>query len=360
MRNFALLTMLMITTAAVSAVGPIETMDPAAAPTSLTTTIRYKFINQSCDILLTDAIIVGEDWLLDTTLAKAAGVNVILQLRPGLGAPDKINPPSPCEAPGGICDTMRPRGTPFTIDLIDDAHMGGGGFQYDPYSGIIAVNSLLFHKPDLYGHGPDRGSLDSTMVAQYDCNEGDTLFFDVVYLTMTGTPPESAACYCGQERFAPGFRGDTHQTWDYGRLSHWEILNSSDDFTDITRASAMTSGCGGIGTVADRCNTDGVETNSPLRGAKPAIRLSAAYPNPFTVATSFRYEVPSAGLVDLSVTDVRGVKVKTLYQGTRPAETYLVTWDGLDDSGQELTNGVYWLELSNGKESARSKVVRLR
>ncbi|UCG43292.1 MAG: T9SS type A sorting domain-containing protein [candidate division WOR-3 bacterium] len=70
--------------------------------------------------------------------------------------------------------------------------------------------------------------------------------------------------------------------------------------------------------------------------------LSACRPNPFTGRTSISYQFPLDGPVTLRVFDASGRSVKTLQSGIQRAGKYTVTWDGRDESGRNVANGVYF------------------
>ncbi len=65
------------------------------------------------------------------------------------------------------------------------------------------------------------------------------------------------------------------------------------------------------------------------------------YPNPFNPATSIRYTVPTAGLVQLKVYDILGREVANLVDGNREAGYYEVNFDG-----SNLASGLYLYRIS--------------
>ncbi len=86
--------------------------------------------------------------------------------------------------------------------------------------------------------------------------------------------------------------------------------------------------------------------------------LFHSYPNPFTQATTVPYRLTSAvggrrtadnvstcQLINLSVYDVAGRRIRTLVDGNQPAGHYRTHWDGRDDSGADVASGLYLLKL---------------
>jgi len=81
-----------------------------------------------------------------------------------------------------------------------------------------------------------------------------------------------------------------------------------------------------------------------------ALELSQNYPNPFNPSTTLKYSIPEgkARPVSLEVYDVRGRRVKTLFDGERAPGNYVCHWDGKDDRGARLGAGIYLARLRSG------------
>jgi hypothetical protein len=79
------------------------------------------------------------------------------------------------------------------------------------------------------------------------------------------------------------------------------------------------------------------------------------YPNPFNAQTTISYTLSQAGPVTLSIYNIMGQKVATLFDGMQQAGEHKVIWDAKD-----VTSGVYFGRLEAGRESRISKIVLLR
>jgi len=79
-------------------------------------------------------------------------------------------------------------------------------------------------------------------------------------------------------------------------------------------------------------------------------------PNPFSTETMFRFVLPSAQEVRLTVTDMSGREVSRLGTEAR-AGLNTVTWNGLSDAGAHLDAGVYFVRLQTATGSVVKKVV---
>ncbi len=117
----------------------------------------------------------------------------------------------------------------------------------------------------------------------------------------------------------------------------------------------LTTGPVGIG--------DGYE-NTPSSGLPRAFAMEQNYPNPFNPSTSIRYDVPvghEGGVtVELEVFNIRGQRVTTLVDGVKAPGSYVVHWDGRDDSGRRAGSGIYIYRIKAGDFSATKKMVILK
>lgn len=97
----------------------------------------------------------------------------------------------------------------------------------------------------------------------------------------------------------------------------------------------------------------------PSREAGAEFRLDAAAPNPSRgAAVAIRFGLARTDQVDLRVFDVTGRMVKTLARGSFAAGPYRMTWDGTDDSGTRVQQGIYFYRLVT-EEGTLSRSVTL-
>jgi|GEM_PF-1136525 len=100
----------------------------------------------------------------------------------------------------------------------------------------------------------------------------------------------------------------------------------------------------------------GEQTTDPL----PPFALHQNYPNPFNPVTHVVFDLPTVGVVDVVVFDVRGRRVRTLAQGPRGPGRHTVVWDGTDDAGRAVATGVYLCRLRSGSRVQAKKMLLLR
>ncbi|MFO7660071.1 MAG: Ser-Thr-rich GPI-anchored membrane family protein [Candidatus Cloacimonadaceae bacterium] len=91
-----------------------------------------------------------------------------------------------------------------------------------------------------------------------------------------------------------------------------------------------------------------------------ATALQGNYPNPFRKETTIKYSVKDSEDVGLNIYDVKGRIVKRLLNANSSAGSFSTTWDGTDDAGKQLSNGVYYLQLKTDSYKTSRKVVLLR
>lgn len=108
------------------------------------------------------------------------------------------------------------------------------------------------------------------------------------------------------------------------------------------------------GRIVGRANA---QTNAPQ---PQQFRLLPNTPNPFNPETLIRYELPKEGLVQLTVFNALGQKVRTLVRGVELAGAHAVRWDGRDERGVGVAGGMYFYRLEVGELRAVRKMVLLQ
>lgn len=90
-------------------------------------------------------------------------------------------------------------------------------------------------------------------------------------------------------------------------------------------------------------------------------QLKQNYPNPFNPETTISFDLASAGEVSLDIFNIKGQLVKRLAQDQKlPAGSHSFVWDGKDDSGKNLSSGIYLYRLQNGKYSHSKKMIMMK
>lgn len=92
----------------------------------------------------------------------------------------------------------------------------------------------------------------------------------------------------------------------------------------------------------------------------PSHSTKAVYPNPFTEGTTFQLTMPRDAPIRITVYDLLGKPIRTLFEGLHAKGQYDVPWDGKDTSGNAVQPGVYICVLfSDGVAVKPVKVIKV-
>ncbi|MBI4727467.1 T9SS type A sorting domain-containing protein, partial [candidate division TA06 bacterium] len=83
-------------------------------------------------------------------------------------------------------------------------------------------------------------------------------------------------------------------------------------------------------------------------------------PNPCQQSTMINYQLAKPGQVSLKVYNTLGQAVKTLVNKSQNPGPYSVKWDNKDETGRQVTAGIYFYRLSSGEFNSTKKMVALR
>ena len=75
------------------------------------------------------------------------------------------------------------------------------------------------------------------------------------------------------------------------------------------------------------------------------MHLHQNYPNPFNPSTRISFTLPKHAHVSLDVYNTLGQRVKTLMDQSLSMGVHQAVWDGTNDSGEAVTNGLYFYSL---------------
>jgi len=73
------------------------------------------------------------------------------------------------------------------------------------------------------------------------------------------------------------------------------------------------------------------------------FKLFQNYPNPFNPITKVEYSIQELSDVELTVYDLLGKEVTTLFSGTKPAGAYSTI---IDANNFSITSGIYFLKMT--------------
>jgi len=103
----------------------------------------------------------------------------------------------------------------------------------------------------------------------------------------------------------------------------------------------------------------GTKANNIL-GDYSAIQMTN-YPNPFNPTTTISFSIPNENKVKLSIYNIKGQEIKTLFHNNFTKGSHSIAWNGNDESGNSVSSGLYFYKLNvNGKTEAVKKCLLLK
>jgi len=90
------------------------------------------------------------------------------------------------------------------------------------------------------------------------------------------------------------------------------------------------------------------------------FELLSNFPNPFNNQTVIKYTLSKPVEVSLTIYNILGQKVRTLIQDEKQSGTMSVAWNGKDDSGKEVSSGIYFYRLKAGEYSQTRRMILLK
>ncbi len=91
--------------------------------------------------------------------------------------------------------------------------------------------------------------------------------------------------------------------------------------------------------------------------APAAVELALAGANPARAGMALRFALPAAGAVRLTIYDVLGRRVRTLAGARFEPGRYDVRWDGADESGARVADGLYLARLEADGKVLEKRIV---
>ena len=99
-------------------------------------------------------------------------------------------------------------------------------------------------------------------------------------------------------------------------------------------------------------NTEGLENYMP--GEIPNVfALHQNFPNPFNPETEIRYQLPKESNVSITIYNVLGRRVKTLFEGPKEAGYLRTFWNAVDEFGYPIASGIYFCRIDCRKTENR-------
>ncbi len=103
------------------------------------------------------------------------------------------------------------------------------------------------------------------------------------------------------------------------------------------------------------------EDNPEAPDMSEKFGLFQNYPNPFNPITRISFKLPKEKYAELTIYNVKGEKVITLFKGQTIDDSPLnVYWDACDENGREVESGIYLYKLVSGDYMQTRKMIYLK
>ncbi|MBS3767281.1 MAG: carboxypeptidase regulatory-like domain-containing protein [Candidatus Cloacimonetes bacterium] len=91
------------------------------------------------------------------------------------------------------------------------------------------------------------------------------------------------------------------------------------------------------------------------------LKLLQSYPNPFANETNIAFNLPQdVENPQLKIYNLKGQLVKSVYLTEAAGENAMIHWDGKDNRGNEMANGIYFYQLqSNNYKTLTKKMIKI-
>lgn len=93
-------------------------------------------------------------------------------------------------------------------------------------------------------------------------------------------------------------------------------------------------------------------------GNTKSLRINDLYPNPFSDQISINFSSPITAQIQIQIFDVRGQLVKTILNASIDKGEYQYNWNGNDQNGSPVPEGIYYLQLTDGKQRIARKLIK--
>ncbi|MBN1560106.1 S8 family serine peptidase [candidate division KSB1 bacterium] len=97
-----------------------------------------------------------------------------------------------------------------------------------------------------------------------------------------------------------------------------------------------------------------------IQASPSAFRIHQNYPNPFNGHTIINFDMPRKVHINLAIYNIRGELVKTLADKEYNTGYYTLSWNGIGDSGQIMSSGIYFCRLSGDSFSHSIRMLYLK
>jgi hypothetical protein len=161
--------------------------------------------------------------------------------------------------------------------------------------------------------------------------------------------------------------GNLAAVWNYDytimTVSHDSFAYSTNYSFMVTAGQSLDGYNLKVGSVPDSFSFGTVVSGvsgQPVMAGVPYFLASAA-PNPMgNGQTTIAFGLPRSSQVRIDIYNVAGQHIKTLVNGNMNAGYHSITWNGRNEAGKKVANGVYMYRMNSGNFQATKKLLILK
>lgn len=139
-------------------------------------------------------------------------------------------------------------------------------------------------------------------------------------------------------------------------LETWDGGADPEDFT-VTRLLLSSVG-GGSPELAPEPSLESMPGDDASAGVLGLLERTS--PNPMVRLTEISYRTEESGPVRVEIFDTSGRKVRSLWDGHQTAGGHILSWDGRDQAGAEVPEGMYFVRVQAGSSTDSEKILVVR
>ena len=103
---------------------------------------------------------------------------------------------------------------------------------------------------------------------------------------------------------------------------------------------------------------DGTSNNDPsILQHQMAI---SCYPNPFSDKSTISVKASEPGIHGLNIYNIKGQLIRSYGNSSKSSGDHTFQWDGRDNSGNQVSGGIYFIKVQSGQRTASSKILYMR
>jgi hypothetical protein len=152
--------------------------------------------------------------------------------------------------------------------------------------------------------------------------------------------------------------------WEFAEIRVRDFIPNSNDvlvrFTVDNSTFQSLESEAAIDDIAVYAGSGGASLALAALATSPAFAVGAPRPSPTRGSAEVELTLPRSLHVRADIYDVQGRRVQTAVDGSLPAGSSVLRWNGKTTGGAPAASGIYWMAIHAGQEERRLKIVVVR